>query len=185
MNFDAPRAMMKNLGKRVMLLLIVALVAEIAWLGTIVLKSNSVAPESQNALSVLGIEIAQPLNHPPISAYNEIMRRPLFESDRRQIIENKSSSRENAANSQFSGDWRLTGVAIGENRSVAILENKKTGKVLSLANGDTVDGWSIETINAEKVVLRNGANKREFALDADENRAMSIAERNGVLVRSE
>src|SRR5262245_9011372 len=54
----------------------------------------------------------------------------------------------------------LLGVLKGEGgHAIALLQRNSTGQNVRLQEGDTVDGWTIERIEAEEVVLKQGDTK--------------------------
>jgi hypothetical protein len=163
----------------------VLLLAEVSFLALHFTDGKQALVTDTSAVEAMGFVAVAAIRHPPISAYNEVTRRPLFEEDRRQIVASTGRDNKSAAARKFASNWRLTGVAIGEERSVAILENTRSGEVLSLATGDSNDGWAIDHIDSNRVVIRSGVNSQEFVLDKSVRPDVAIARRNGVLVRTE
>jgi len=172
-------------GRILLRILAVLLCAEIVLLVLHVVDDKRAVLADTSAVEAMGFEAIATIKHPPISAYNEVTRRLLFEADRRQIVKSTVRDDRSASARKFASNWRLTGVAIGEERSVAILENTRSGEVLSLATGDSSDGWSIDHIDSNRVVVRSGVDRQEFVLDKSVRPDVAIARRNGVLVRTE
>lgn len=162
----------------------VAIVGELAWIDSVRSLDDAQADRQQDVLAATGLRFAKPLAHPPINQFNEVTRRPLFEPDRQQVATAQATASGAQAN-EFDGEWRLTGVVLGEQRSVAILEHRKSGETVSLIAGQTNRGWEIEDIDSNELTIRNGQTVREFELYNNENRPLSIAEKNGVLVRKD
>ncbi|HXH03626.1 MAG TPA: hypothetical protein VNN09_09930, partial [Candidatus Competibacteraceae bacterium] len=87
---------------------------------------------------------------PPLSAYQEIVERPLFLPDRRPPAEEPPPPEPVAEE----GEWLLQGVMITEDVTVALIQPQGgEGKTLLLRVGDNLDSWSVESIAADQVVL--------------------------------
>jgi len=99
--------------------------------------------------------------YPPVGSFAEIMRRPLFELSRRpvQIVaaENSTSA------ATLRKKWRLSGVILDDN-NIAIIETVRPGENQSLVAGQSLDGWLVQEINADDVVLGRGTQSIRFTL---------------------
>ena len=60
----------------------------------------------------------------------------------------------------------LAGVILTTSKRLAMLETKRTnGGVVVVREGQVVEGWSVETIAADRVVISNGGETVELLLD--------------------
>jgi hypothetical protein len=97
---------------------------------------------------------SQPLaDRPPISAFDEIVQRPLFAQTRRppapkaevKIAEDKPEPEA----------FDLVGVVISPNQRMALLRTA-TNEVLRAGEGQTLGGWEVHDIKPTQVVLQRG-----------------------------
>lgn len=93
---------------------------------------------------------------------SETVRRPLFERTRRPVEAPRSavpSARPAAAPKRQADPNALTlqGVMLNEGRSaIALMRRTQTGQSMRLQEGDAVDGWTVERIEADRVHLVHG-----------------------------
>lgn len=93
---------------------------------------------------------------PPLDDYVQTVERPLFNMSRRP-------EEDDAGMRVAEGAFTLTGVVItADGRREALLVPRRGHAVLRGGIGDWVEGWRVEVIEAERVVLRRGL--REMAL---------------------
>jgi len=86
--------------------------------------------------------------------YPETLRRPLFRSTRRPVPEISAPRQSLPAPPQLVG-YRLTGIVSTGARRMILLETPG-GKPVQLYEGESVDGWTVETIADTAVVLVHG-----------------------------
>lgn len=110
---------------------------------------------------------------PPIESMSEIVARPLFMPTRRPV----------SAPSVATPPPRLAiaGVIISGERRTAILDTGSgaAAPYLRVTAGDVVAGWTVASVEADRVILRNGAARVELTLkdNAPPYRAPPIAAR--------
>lgn len=105
---------------------------------------------------------------PPMESYQSVKDRPLFFAGRRPPVESapeapkvvpKPVGRVQTPRASLSAVIR-----VGDN-SYALLRGVGKGKgLLRVKLGGDVDGWKVETIQDDKVVLNNGSEKHEMPL---------------------
>lgn len=102
---------------------------------------------------------------PPISKYVEIIERPLFTSDRRPPPPDEQPVAETQqATPQTKPDVHLLGIVITEGKRQALLQEGRDDKVVYAEPGVTVQGWTVESIEPEQVVLVLGDRREEIDL---------------------
>lgn len=62
------------------------------------------------------------------------------------------------------GVYYLRGVVVTPERKLLLLQHHATGRSLRLAEGETVDGWTVASIASNEVVLRQGERKEAIPL---------------------
>jgi hypothetical protein len=102
---------------------------------------------------------------PPMSKYGEIIERPLFTSDRRPPPPDEQPVAETQqVTPQTKPDVRLLGIVITEGKRQALLQEGRDDKVVYAEPGVTVQGWTVESIESEQVVLVLGEQREEIDL---------------------
>lgn len=92
---------------------------------------------------------------PPVSALTETTARPLFSPTRRPVPGAAAAPAPGTAAALFNR-YRLQGVVIDGNRRRVLLAPAPGGKTLSIGEGESVDGWTIDRIAPERLTLRSG-----------------------------
>lgn len=121
---------------------------------------------------------------PPLSRYDGILERPLFEKGRTFPEEPPEASAQAAEPAKPPPELkvRLEGVAIAPGESVALLRRTGGGgpaaapaaqgsELLRVRRGETVDGWKLAEVRPGDVVLRLGERVVELALELPERPA--------------
>ncbi|HEY2069243.1 MAG TPA: type II secretion system protein N [Rhizomicrobium sp.] len=88
---------------------------------------------------------------PPESDFAIINARALFDPARQPVEEPKAQGAASA--SATPPPVSLVGVAIGANKSVALLKKPDEQAAVSVSVGDAVDGWQVTRIARDQVVL--------------------------------
>lgn len=124
-----------------------------------------VAPHTGTPVAVTPESVAlEPSRMAPLTQYQEIVERPLFLEGRRPpqpeapatvvqeqpVVEDKS--------------FTLLGVLITPEATLALLKVDETGKVHRIKVGDPLEGWRLEAIAADSVVLRRDAQTKTLQL---------------------
>lgn len=95
---------------------------------------------------------------PPLEAFAEVVRRPLFSPTRQPPSEAVKDTQGNA------GNFALLGIIISNGVRVALLQHGRPPATARLKEGQGVDGWTIQSILPDRVVLQNGAAEQEIKL---------------------
>jgi len=140
--------------------------------------------DNSGALAMLGIGAASPAQDPQLAQFNEVMRRPVFEPDRKPVVKAKAAGAGVVAAVELARKWRLIGIVISDEHTFAMLENQKTGKAVAVDLDGSIDGWQLVEIRDEVIGFQSAQGSAELRLyrkgGADRD---GIATRNGVLVR--
>jgi hypothetical protein len=166
--------------------LVALILGEVAWFSV----SRSPLSETEvvdptTSFAMLGLSIPSPTTAPPLGQFGEVLRRPVFEPDRKPVnitVQAKKAGVIDAA--ELARTWRLTGVVISGERSFGMLEHQKTGEAIALNLKESIDGWRLTNISEGAIELRSAQGVAELTLYRQEaNDAKRIAAKNGVLVR--
>ena len=93
---------------------------------------------------------------PPLNAYAEVLARPVFSESRRP----PSAPAAVAEEPQLSS-IRLVGIVVSASARHALIEHGQPQKLERIVPGQEVEGWTVEAINADRVVLRRGDSRIE------------------------
>ena len=117
------------------------------------------------AVAAAGAERSgHPLAGLSLEQLHDTVRRPLFEKARRPV-EVPPTPPVDRAPAPIAADvsaLSLLGVVASEGRTIALIRRNQTGQSVRAEVGDTVDGWTIVSIEPQRVVLRQG--DRQVAL---------------------
>ncbi len=117
------------------------------------------------APSVVAGETPQNLEPlPPIDSFDEVVERPLFFRGRRPPDPDAAPPPE--AEAAPKADFVLTGLVIvaGKER-LALLRPVGSKTVERVHQGQEIEGWRVEAIHADRVVLKKGETVREIRLE--------------------
>lgn len=96
---------------------------------------------------------------PALDEYAEVTARPLFNEDRRPDPEEEGGEGE-PEQEQLAGleppPVTLSGVIITPETRVAMLEHNRRNEQLALEQGDTLDGWTLESVEERRIVFASG-----------------------------
>ena len=102
---------------------------------------------------------------PPISAFNEILERPLFEDSRTRP---QVPAEVKTATPMTPLNLRLEGVAAVDERSVALVRDLTTKELHRLSIGMEYQGWVVGKIDQDMAELKRGDEIRELLLEVAE-----------------
>lgn len=92
--------------------------------------------------------------------FPELLARPIFQSSRRMAVDPSAS----AASAMKRGQFVLVGVLVSPATSAALLRDAQTGKTETVRLGGQIRGLTLAELNAERAVLRLGAEFEELRL---------------------
>ena len=94
---------------------------------------------------------------PPLSEYAEVLARPVFSESRRP-----STKREVVTEETQSLSIRLVGIVVSANARHALIEHGEPQRLERIAPGQEVEGWKVEAINADRLILQRGDSRIEI-----------------------
>lgn len=97
-------------------------------------------------------------------SYNAIVEKPLFIEGRKPIVEQAADSPASAENGQLE-DWLLIGVFNKGERNLALFRRQNEAKsFLKIAEGQSISGWQLQQVQADRVLLQQGAQQKAIML---------------------
>jgi hypothetical protein len=91
---------------------------------------------------------------PALTAYSEVLSRPLFSSSRRPS--------EEASAPMVSSSMTLVAILISPRGPHALVRHGAPPQLDRVVEGQTIDGWTTETIKSDRVILRRGTDVLEL-----------------------
>jgi general secretion pathway protein N len=85
---------------------------------------------------------------PPLRGYTEVLERPLFSETRRPSVDSPA-----APVDPRSSAFNLVGTIITSHEHRALIEHGQPPKLERVAEGQDIDGWSVESIRPDRVIL--------------------------------
>jgi len=125
------------------------------------LTEQSTAPD--------GARISRPVyTPPPIRAFDEILKRPLFNENREPPpAPDKIVSTPVPVQTHIR--LKLEGVAITPEARIAVLRDLTTKKMLHLAEGGNHKGWKLESVHADRALFKHNQQTVELELELEES----------------
>ncbi len=119
----------------------------------------------KNELSISDIQ----LGTPPISDFDEMINRPLFFEDRQpfiyeEIVEKKLKQKKRYSR-KSSEEYFLNAVVITPEKKIAIIQSSKAKEPQRIALGETINGWTLESIEAKEIKLSSGKETKTLVLE--------------------
>jgi hypothetical protein len=110
------------------------------------------------------VPASQRFSPPPVESFAAINARPIFSPERKPI--------EPVAIASANGPSQLlkailVGVIMDAQNRLALIKTAASPLAEAFAVGATIEGWQVQEIDTDKVVLRSGAAQDEIRLDAD------------------
>ena len=99
---------------------------------------------------------------PPRGDFEETLLRPLFETDRRPPAVEEGPV---AAPSARENPFLLVGVIEAEEKRLALVSRGRGGEIMTVGEGQTIDGWRVEAVQEDRVLLVNGEQRSEMRLE--------------------
>ena len=129
-------------------------------IGVWVIPPSAMGPSGSTVSQPKLKDIAKIASKPGgIEGFAELSARPPFSATRRAIL---STPNQNTA--LVLGRYRLSGVVLSPGARSVIL-SALDNRSLIVAEGETVDSWTVDEITAEKVVFTSGDRRQVFPVD--------------------
>jgi hypothetical protein len=119
-------------------------------------------PEDEASLPDFGSAALSP---PMLADLNEMLDRPLFFSSRRMPEPPKEETPPPPPPKPIR--LKLIGVALADGSRVALLRNLVNNQLVHLAEGETHDGWSLDTVGAQSASFSRGPQVAELPLELE------------------
>lgn len=97
----------------------------------------------------------------PLDAFSEVIERPLFRPDRRPAPVVVDAAKADGTSRQ---GYALLGVVIDDDMRMALLRPKGAKRTLRILEGQQIDGWTVEDVRPDRVVMRRGGVSEEVRL---------------------
>jgi hypothetical protein len=108
---------------------------------------------------VAPVSSPRPVDHDPLSAFDEMVRRPLFTASRSPFVPTQSTP-----NLAGPPDIRLTGVAIDASKKRALLRSSQQPQGRWVEQGQSIDGWQLQSVRDDAVIITSGQQMHELRL---------------------
>ncbi len=112
---------------------------------------------------------AEAFSMPPIEDFGETLDRPLFSKIRRPPPEPDAPAEE--PKKKQTVKVRLAGVVISPQERVALVQEPRAREITRLRVGQEIEGWVLEAILADRIVLRFGELREEVKIAGEVRRA--------------
>jgi hypothetical protein len=100
---------------------------------------------------------------PPLDNFSAVAERPLFSPDR------QPSAQPGPAGTGAWSTLTLAGVIVTPDARQALIAHGQPKSIVHLREGQSVDGWTLRSIAADRVVVANGHEQHELRLFASAN----------------
>ena len=115
---------------------------------------------------------------PPMSAYAEVTERPLFSPSRQPAP--PAAAQDDLGNSS---SFTLLGIVITQGERIALIRHGQPAIVARLKEGQAVEGWRLQAIEADRVILEHAGTQQPLKLKDLKERPPAVpTARPGVLV---
>ncbi|MCH8829302.1 MAG: hypothetical protein IID45_06965 [Planctomycetes bacterium] len=113
---------------------------------------------------------ARAFQMPPIEDFGETLDRPLFSKIRRPPAPQPDAPAEEPEKKQ-KVKVRLAGVVISPKERVALVQESRAREITRLRVGQEIEGWVLESILADRIILRFGELREEVKIEGEVRRA--------------
>lgn len=101
---------------------------------------------------------------PPPETLSEVSERPLFLRSRRPVSPEAEITEEVPIETS-PAIFVLSGIVLTDTQRLALLQGQTSSKVARVEEGEEYEGWTLESIHPNKVVMRRGQEVSEIALE--------------------
>jgi len=143
----------------------------LAWLPSPLGLLTGRAPDRVGSVRAVAVPKLQALQ--PLESYEMLTQRPLFNPGRIPDPRPATSGSVGSAVPAVAGDiaqYTLVGIA-GDARTRVALVRKADGEVITLRNGDMLDGWLVGAIDGRGVSISGGGRREILAIPRATNGA--------------
>lgn len=141
---------MRSIGG-VVVLLVLAGITIGAWL----LPTDYFASRpSANGATTVSLDPRPTLASQPLEALTDLVERPPFAANRRAL------DPANDDPTLILGRYRLSGVVVAPGKRAVMLSGPEGSR--TVAEGETIDGWTVDRVDPERVILVTGDRRQEI-----------------------
>ncbi|TQE99590.1 MAG: hypothetical protein FKY71_07080 [Spiribacter salinus] len=123
---------------------------------------TAATPNSQGA-NAAATAREEPLQFPPLTAYQEIVERPLFSKDRRPPP--APAAETSQASTVDVPQYELEGTVLSPDGSFAILQDRRKRELQRLGLGERLDAWTVAEIGEGWLRLEHGERNARLQMD--------------------
>lgn len=98
---------------------------------------------------------------PPIRTFRQTVARPLFSQSRRPPI---GPAPKTGSGPKPVG-FKLTGIVISPYGRTALIRPPRSADIIEIVEGQNIEGWRVDSIRPDRVVLRFGNTKKEIRIE--------------------
>jgi hypothetical protein len=141
----------------------------VQWFNPPSVEEVTSAP-NQTSSNEFEVTPVQPFQIDPLNDYRDIIERPLFLAERRppEEVPEEMPASETPVDDE---DLVLLGVVLTPDANMALLLVDQGGRIARLRVGEKVNGWELQSVQANQVNLHNG--EKELDLPLIRNRQKS------------
>ncbi len=101
---------------------------------------------------------------PAIEQFAETVERPLFSESRRPGPKDAATAEAGPAPAESPSQLKLSAVVLAPGHKIAVLKNTTTNKVQRVVQGDDWNGWTLQEVRRDGVVLRQQGQEQTLKL---------------------
>ena len=130
-------------------------------------------PDAAGAVGAPTVTALPRFDAPPAESLALLVERPLFTATRRPPppagMTEPAAAAPPSDTSLILGRYRLSGVVVTPDRRLVLLTPKGGSATISVAKGETLDGWAVTEVEREFIVFERDARKKTYIVrDATE-----------------
>lgn len=122
-------------------------------------------PQDPQTIAAPGVEAGRRVL-PPLEQLIATRDRPLFLAGRREGPVPAAPSVLGPQPGSALARYRITGVAISGEGRLAMAKDLGTGRLVTLREGEALEGWTVESVTLDHLVLRSGEQRRAVRVGA-------------------
>lgn len=147
---------------------VIALAVEYHWLetGREAFRAGLSAaprPPGRGSAAAADAEVRLPA-FPPLEHYRDLTERPPFLPTRRPASGDAQASARAVEEVRLSQQWKLVGIVVSPEQTHAVLHERRGGRSVSLSVGMSLEGWTVVTVESDRVRLTSGTRTLEMEL---------------------
>ena len=114
---------------------------------------------------------------PPLTAFSELIERPLFMANRRPFVPPPTAPKGHAPGRESAEQILLSAIVITDEQRLALVYSDRDEKLQQLRQGEVFRGWTLTKLQANGIFLKNGKRTRYVRLTFAPSRSASREQR--------